>query len=93
MNLAFLAVLFFVVLLSIILQLALKCSYAVSAVITIISLIVFAFFIDTLTTIFIVWIVIYALASLLTAFLVNRFVGYRDDCIIKKCHRRDNDEF
>lgn len=80
MNLAFLAVLFFVVLFAILLQLLLRCPYAVAAVIVIISLVVFAFFVETLTNIFIIWIVVYTLAALLTAFLVSRFWRRHDDC-------------
>ena len=82
MNLAFFAVLFFVILFSILLQILLKCPYAVATVVAIIALIVFAFFAETLTNIFIIWIVIYTLAALLTAFLVSRF-GRRP--------RREND--
>lgn len=80
MNLAFLAVLFFVILFAILLQLLLRCPYAVAAVIAIISLIVFAFFAETLTNIFIIWIVVYTLAALLTAFLVSRFWRRHEGC-------------
>ena len=75
MNLVFLAALFFVILFSALLQLVLRCPYVVAAIVAVIALIVYAFFSATLTTIFIVWIIIYTLAALLTAILTCRFLG------------------
>ncbi len=85
MGLIYLAVLFFVVIFSAFLQLLLKNPYAVAAVVALISLVVYAFFSATLTTIFIVWIVIYTLAALLSAFVTKALLGRNHD----GCNRCD----
>lgn len=75
----FLVALLFVILFSVLLQLVVKCPYVVAAIIGVISLIVYAVFSTTLGTIFIAWIVIYTLVSLITAFLTCRFFKHRDN--------------
>lgn len=81
MELAFLLVLFFVIVFAAIIELVLRCPWAVAAIVAIISLIVYAFFFETFGTIFIAWIVIYTLAAWVTAVIVCKLLNrFRNNC-------------
>ena len=79
--------LFLVVIVAIILQLVFRSPLAVAAFVAVGSLIAYAFFSATLTTIFIVWIVIYTLVALLTAYLTSKFTKCHNNC--NRCDRND----
>ena len=81
MELAFLFVLFFVIVFAAILELVIRCPWAVAAAIAIIALVVYAFYYEAFGTIFIAWIVIYTLAAWLAAVLT---------CKIANLFRRNN---
>lgn len=82
MELAFLFVLFFVIVFSAILELVVRCPWAVAVAIAIIALVVYAFFFETFGTIFIVWVVIYTLAAWLSAVLTCKMANLfrRNNC-------------
>ena len=86
MELSFLLVLFFVIVFAAIIELVLRCPWAVAAVVAIISLIVFAFFSETFGTIFIVWIIIYTLAAWVAAVVICKLLNrFRNN----NCNRND----
>ena len=86
MELSFLFVLFFVIISAAIIELVLRCPWAVAAVVAIISLIVFAFFSGTFGNIFIVWIIIYTLAAWVTAVIICKLLNrFRNN----NCNRND----
>lgn len=82
MELAFLFVLFFVIVFAAILELVIRCPWAVTAAIAIIALVVYVFYYKTFGTIFIAWIVIYTLAAWLSAVLTCKIANLfkRNNC-------------
>lgn len=89
MELTLLAVLFFVILISALLELLIRCPYIVAAIIFVASLVVFAFLFDTLGLTFIIWIIAYTIVSFLTALLIERFLRRNDRD--KRGNRRDEE--
>lgn len=69
--------LLFVILFSVILQLFLKSPYIVAGIIAVISLIIFAIFMGTLGTSFIIWIIIYTITAFIVALITCRFLRNR----------------
>lgn len=72
--LALLFSLFFVILFSVILQVFLKDPYIVAGIIAIAALIAFALFYDIIGLIFVIWILIYVIASFITALLTCKII-------------------
>ena len=65
--------LLFVILFSIIAERMIKNPFIVAGIVATISLIILALLVDTLTPIFLIWIVIYTLASFISAYLADYF--------------------
>lgn len=61
----------FVVVFSVLLELVVKSPFIVSAIVAVISLIAYGLFSSTLTTTFIIWIVVYTLTALIVAFITD----------------------
>lgn len=61
----------FVILFSVILELVIKSPFIVAAVIAVASLVIYGIFSSTLTTTFIIWIVVYTLTALIVAFITD----------------------
>lgn len=81
MGLAFLLVAFIVIAFAAVVELVLRCSWAVAAIVAAISLIVYGFFSETLGTIFIAWIVIYTLVAWVTAVIICKLLNRsRNNC-------------
>lgn len=81
MELAFLLVVFLVIAFAALVELVLRCPWAVAAIVAVISLIVYGFFFETLGTIFIVWIVIYTLVAWITSVIICKLLSrYRNNC-------------
>ena len=73
LTLALFIGLLFVVLFSVFAEIIIRCPLLVSGIIVTLSLIAFALLFDSLGLTFIIWIIIYAIISLVTAFLTDIF--------------------